>query len=481
MKKIGVFILFLVIGVSLFSQPKSIYGGVDCGWSCDPDGPHCKPNKAGDTYQWIGWCDHYHRGICTDRCVGTLNGNVSCNGQTYWLSCPSFTKTSTGCCNTDRPPAPPTPTPTPLPPQCLSLTAQPQSGRSPLTVTFTARAKNRGAGIAAYEWDFDGQPGWDWTRNNTSTSDRISHQYPAGNYTIKVHIKDRRGYWSNVCSTNIAVTPRVTPTPTSIPTPTPTPRPTATPTPLPTPTPSPTPTPTPIPRWRLIDGQAHSANGFPRSTIINQNLPPLITYQTPLSYTRSEEEPIIEGNIFEKGNYTNFLQNSFFSDFHSLSQHLNFQITLKGKEIFTSQELKQAINLSHQNKGVIFIDGNLNLNQSKDIFRHFLFLVRGKTELTTNISPPKENFIISQGPLKITSNVSHLRGVFISYSKIDSQATTLQLQGGIIAKNSISFSPDNGDYTIQPDNELLFDLVTSPFFTNKNFRIFYLQERSPQL
>ncbi len=477
--------------------------GVKCGWACTPGGAVCKPNKAGDTYTWIGWCGDGSRGICVDKCIGSINTTVYCNGHAYAISCPSYTKVSNGCCNNTRPTVTPTPTPSPTPTIVISPSAPPQAPWGEIQV-------NPKTGIATegdwchyhvfFEWNsavekakvtyqtetLQGQSQGEITwcapnHNDCRFWSPISRHQPVEAKTLsnqrtiyRLYALTPRGQL--LLSTDSFQCNSPSPTPSL----TPSPSPSATPTPLPTLTPSPTPTPTPIPRWKLIDGQAHSANGFPQAEIINQNLPPLLTYQTPLSYTIAGEEPIIQGSIFEDGSYTNLLQTSFLSSFNSLSQQLAPRVKLEGKETFTSQEVNQAISLSQQNSGTILINGNLEFNQLKNTFKHFLFLVRGETKLTTDIRPTEESFLISKGPIQIASNVSHLRGVFISYSGINSQATTLQLQGGIIAKNSIGLSLSNGSYTIQPDNKLLFDLVTSPFFTSKNFRIFYLQEKSPQ-
>ena len=93
----------------LFSgwQPEFVWSQaepLECGWSCDPVvGPQCKVNKAGDTYEWIGYCADGSTGVCTDECVGRIDGPVSCNGQQLVLQCDSETKTSTGCCNVTPP------------------------------------------------------------------------------------------------------------------------------------------------------------------------------------------------------------------------------------------------------------------------------------------------------------------------------------------------------------------------------------------
>ncbi len=473
--------LFLMFLGGFFSPSSAT---VECGWFCDSSGPSVGCKSGGDEH-WIGWCNHYNRGDCHEWCSPGFSGTVWCGGRSFYLSCPTYTKLSSGCCNHSRPPAPPPPTPTPPPPLCLSLTAQPLSGNSPLSVTLTARARNRGQGIAAYEWDFNGQAGWDWTHKvNGQTTDQLQRTYYANQgtktYVIKVHMKDRRGYWSNICTTSVQVhssNPTPTPTPTSIPTPTSTPVPTSTPTPLPTATP----TPTPVPHWQLIDGQAHSYNGFPQAEIINQETEPLITYQTPLSYTIPSQQPLIKGDIFEEGNYSDLLKTSFLADFTNLSQHLPINIKLKGRGHFTSQEIQQAIRVSHQKEGIILVEGNLTINQITPVMKSFLILTQGQTTISVDIKKPQVLFLISQDGLKISPDTSEIRGILISYQNITSQAKQLQVKGGIIAKGSITLLPSQGQYIIQPDAQLIVDLINSAFFKSKYFRLFYLHEEAPQL
>ena len=105
--------LAVILAIAAFGwaaqwQPELVVGQnqpLECGWSCDgaTGQASCKANQAGDTYEWIGYCADGSTGICQDECTGSIDGNVQCGGESVYLSCPSETKTSVGCCSATPP------------------------------------------------------------------------------------------------------------------------------------------------------------------------------------------------------------------------------------------------------------------------------------------------------------------------------------------------------------------------------------------